>query len=97
MSVASYEVGDTVLLTGTFTTNGILVDPTTVTASVSAPDGTVTPFSYPATITKTGTGVYQVAWPVALVGNHQYQLHGAATGYARTVTRTFYARPTAFT
>jgi hypothetical protein len=97
VSISAYEIGDSVILTGTFTTSGTPVDPTTITAGVTEPDGVVTSFSYPATITKTGTGTYQVAWPVAKVGNHQYQFHGAATGYARTLTRTFIARPTAFT
>jgi hypothetical protein len=92
-----YEVGDTVICTATFTNAGVAIDPATVTFAVVQPDGTSTTYTYPANIARAAPGVYVALWPVAQVGNHSYQFHGAGPSFARTVTRTFLARATKFT
>jgi hypothetical protein len=60
--VNSYQVGDQIRLTATFTNSALAVaDPTTVTCQVKLRYiGTSTTYTYPATITKDSTGVYHV-------------------------------------
>lgn len=58
----AYVVGTTVELPVTFTitATGVLADPTTVTLRTVAPDGTVTPYTYPsANVIKDATGTYR--------------------------------------
>ena len=54
----SYHVGDELRATATFKNLALaLTDPTTVTISIEEPNGTLTPYTYPATVTKLSTGV----------------------------------------
>jgi hypothetical protein len=55
----SYHVGDELRATATFKNLAlVLTDPTTVTISIEEPDGTLTPYTYPATVDKLSTGVF---------------------------------------
>ena len=56
----SYEIGDTLRLTATFTDgDDAAADPTTITLEILAPDGTKTTLTYAAAdVTKSATGVY---------------------------------------
>ena len=55
----TYHLGTSVRLTGTFTdSSGAAADPTAVSVIVRDPSGNETTYTYGATITRTGTGVY---------------------------------------
>jgi hypothetical protein len=58
----AYTLGTQIRLSATFTdANAAAADPTTVTCEVQRrPDADGTVYSYPAQITKTGTGAYYV-------------------------------------
>lgn len=57
--MAAYDVGDSAVLTATFTVSGTNTDPTTVTLYVNDPSGNVSSYTYAGgTITKTATGIY---------------------------------------
>jgi hypothetical protein len=52
------DVGDSPTLSCVFKVNGTATDPTTVTAKVKKPDGTITTYSSP---TKDSTGNYHIS------------------------------------
>lgn len=52
----TYTVGDQAVLTATFASNGVLVDPTTVSVSVKKPNGTILNPSP----THVSTGIFQI-------------------------------------
>lgn len=77
--ISTFDIGALARLTGTYTDiNGALVDPTTASVSVKAPDGTVTT----ATPSKDSTGIYHYDFQTTLWGNHFYRFTGtgAAVG-----------------
>lgn len=80
MATKEYEVGDIILLTGTFTdATHTLVDPTTVTVKVSDPTGTITILTYAGgTVARQSLGVYTATFTAAKSGPHHYEF--ASTG-----------------
>ena len=79
-----YDIGDEIILTGTFTINGVLTNPTTATWRLKAPDGTTTT---PA-VTNPSTGVYKTTVTPTLVGRYTYRLEG--TGAATAAEEAFF-------
>jgi hypothetical protein len=77
----SIYVGDVVRLTGSFyNLAGALADPTTVTFNVTPKGAAKQTFTYAGgTVTKEGTGVYYIDFPVARSGVHQYRIAGTGT------------------
>lgn len=56
---SSYDIGDVVRLTGTFTVGGAATDPTTVALTVQDPSGNDGAYTYAGgTVTKSSTGIY---------------------------------------
>lgn len=76
----SYHVGDVAVLQGTFTNTGTgsLVDPTSITMAVRAPDGTKTTPSP----SKISTGVYQYNLPLTEPGVWRWRMVSTGTGQA---------------
>lgn len=76
----SYYVGDLVNLQGTFTdtTSGALVNPTTVTMAVKAPDGTQTT----PTPTNVSTGIYHYQQSATQAGVWTWKMVSTGTGQA---------------
>lgn len=81
----AYDTGTLVRLTATFTVNGVDTDPTTVTGSVRAPDGTSTPL----TVAKDSVGVYHADFTASVAGLHWYRFAGTGTVVAAE-EKTFY-------
>lgn len=76
-----YDIGDLVTLTGRFFSDAALTvpaDPTGITLSIRNPVGALTTATYPATITKTGTGVYTYSLTPNMAG--WYIINWAGTG-----------------
>ena len=74
-----YDIGDQVTLTGRFYSDADLTtpaDPTGITVSVRDPSLVVTTYTYPATVTKTSTGVYTYAYSPTLAGWHEVKWAG---------------------
>jgi hypothetical protein len=75
MNPNSYTVGTKVTMTGTFRdVSGALVDPTTVTAMVNLPDGSVVDIS--STLINVSVGVYTVTYVPTQAGGHDYRIQG---------------------
>ena len=78
--MASYDIGDVVRVTGTFTdADGVATDPTTVTGKYTDPSSNTTTDSSP---TNSATGVYYFDIEVDEAGSWKYRLEG------KTVTAT---------
>jgi len=92
-----YEVGTLIYLGAWFANGGVMVDPVSITGLLYEPDGTLSQFSYPATITRIDVGVYRFEWVARKTGDHAYQYHCSGNDFALTVTKDFYVRPTQFT
>ena len=73
----SYDKGDLVRLTATFTNSaGVATDPTTVTCRVKSPT-TTTVYTYnPGTVLKDSTGVYHLDVSASAVGQWYYRWEG---------------------
>lgn len=71
---ATYDIGDAPTVTATFSDeDGVLTNPTTVTAKLLAPDGTQTDL----TPANTGTGIYRAAVPtLTQAGTHRVKFFG---------------------
>lgn len=74
----TYTYGQKVRFTGSFVdAAGVATDPTTIVALAKPRFGTSTSYAFPATITKTGTGVYyfervldaEGIWDIRMVGD----------------------------
>jgi hypothetical protein len=76
----SYDKGDLVRLTATFTNSaGVATDPTVVLCRVKSPT-TTTIYTYnPGAIVKDATGVYYIDVSVSAVGQWWYRWEGAGT------------------
>jgi hypothetical protein len=83
--ISSYDVDDRVRLgnhssnpnTAPFTTvAGVPTDPTTVTLVVKEPDGTLTTYTYPATLSKESTGRFYTDITLDAAGLWSYRLTG---------------------
>lgn len=73
----TYDIGDRVRITGTFTnTAGVVADPTTITISVRRRNGPITTYTYPGTITKDSTGVFYADHDVTDEGVYDYRIVG---------------------
>lgn len=66
--LAEFDLNDTVTLRASFKVGTTLTDPTTVALSVTDPSGTVTPYSYPAAVTRDGLGAYSKALAASAAG-----------------------------
>lgn len=82
-SVATYHIGDLRRLTAAFSVGGVATDPTTLSFTMRAPDGTVTTYVYAsdAELVRDSAGAFHVDWPVAQAGRHSYRFAG--TGAAQ--------------
>ena len=73
----TYDIGDQVRITGTFTNvSGAAADPTGVTIYVRRRNGPVTTYIYPATITKSSTGVFYADYTITDEGVYDYRIVG---------------------
>jgi hypothetical protein len=93
-----YDIGDVVELEGRFTNaDGTGVDPTTVTVTLRAPDGTETTLTYNTDpeVTKPSTGVYRVTKLLTSAGRWYYRWQGTGVGAAAEFTE-FRVRETPF-
>lgn len=77
MRADPYDIGDTAVVTLTFTVDGVATDPTTASVDIVSPSGvpsTETP-------TKTDVGVYELALDCTEAGT--WRLFGKGTGAAK--------------
>lgn len=83
----SYQVGDLVRVTGTFTTAaGVATDPTAVFAEYKDPSGNTTELEYPAdaALVKDSTGVYHIDIDADEAGSWFYRFYSTGTGQANS-------------
>lgn len=73
----SYDKGDLVRLTATFTNSaGVATDPTAVTCQVKSPSATTTYTYNPGTVVKDSTGVYHLDVSASAAGQWWYRWEG---------------------
>jgi hypothetical protein len=79
----SYDIGDQVRVTGTFTVSGVATDPTAVTLVVNAA-GTSTTYTYGVgqTIVKDGVGVYHADLAINTAGVWAFRWAGTGAATA---------------
>ncbi len=78
---STYDIGDYVRISSTFTQGGTVLDPTTVTLVLRAPDATSTTYTYAgATIIRESQGVYHVDVSVTAAGTYRYRWTTTGTG-----------------
>lgn len=85
MSSEKYDIGDTVILTASFTDrDGTAVAPTGVTCLVKQPDGTVEDYIFgtDAEITNPAVGEYETAVPITQAGKHLFRYEGTGSNNA---------------
>lgn len=85
--MASYDLGDVVRQTGTFTNSGgTAADPGTVSFSYTDPSGSATSYTYPTDVqlVKQTTGVYYTDIPANLEGIYRWRWLSVGTGAAST-------------
>lgn len=85
--MASYDLGDVIRETGTFTNAaGTATDPATVTFSFTDPAGTTTTYTYltDAQLVKSATGVYYVDITASLEGIYRWRWLSTGSGAAST-------------
>lgn len=95
MTINSYDVGDLIRCTGTFTNAaGTAVDPTTVTFKVEDASGDVTSYVYDTDpeVVRDGTGVYHVDVSIDEAGRWQFRWESTGTGQAAGESE-FWIRP----
>lgn len=80
----SYDVGDLVKLTATFTTAGVAADPTAVSVKYKNPAGTTTTKVYgtDVEVVKSSTGIYYIYVSAATEGRWYYRWYSTGTGQA---------------
>mgnify|MGYP003347994239 FL=1 len=80
----SYDRGDLVRLTATFTVSGVATDPSGVVLYVRQPSGTLTTLTYgvDAAIVKVSTGIYRYDYNAATAGPVSYRWAGASPAQA---------------
>jgi hypothetical protein len=76
--VASFDIGDDVVLTAVFTVAGTNTDPTAATCTVIDPAGTETAV----VLTRQSTGVYTGTFSPVVDGDHWYRTVGTGTAKA---------------
>lgn len=83
MAINTYDIGDLVRVTGTFTdAAGAAVDPTTVVLKVKDPLGAIATYIYgtDAALVKSATGVYYADLSVAMPGSYWARFAATGTG-----------------
>lgn len=79
--MATYDKGDSVRVTATFTSDDVATDPTDnqddITVTWRQPDGTDTSYTGTATITRTGAGVYYRDFTLNQIGTHVIRFTGS--------------------
>ncbi len=92
MTTSVYDPAQGVKLSAAFTLGGVATDPSTVSLTYRAPDGTETVLTYAgATITKDSTGNYHVVLTPAEAGSYPYLWEGTGTDQA-TISGSFFVR-----
>jgi hypothetical protein len=78
---STYDKGDLLRLTGTFTNaSGTATDPTTITLKIKAPGTALATYTYALSqVTKSSTGVYYKDISLATVGRWFYRWEGTGT------------------
>ena len=77
MATNTYDIGDVVRMTGTFTVSSVATDPTTVTLKVKNPAATVSTYTYALSqVTKSATGVYYKDTTIDTAGTWMYEWTG---------------------
>lgn len=76
--MSTYDIGDTLRLSATFTLNSTNTAPTAIYLYYQAPGSTTVEYSYGGgtVSTGTGTGVYQKDITIATAGTHHYRWQG---------------------
>lgn len=95
MTINTYDLGDLVKVTGTFTdTAGTALDPSTVSFTYKDPAGTSTTLVYgdDDAVVKSSTGVYYVNINANIAGHWFWRWHSAGTGQAADNGQ-FYVEP----
>ena len=82
-------------LSNTFSVAGVATDPTAVSLAVTDPTGTTTPYTYPATITKTATGAYTKDVACSIAGTWTAVWTGTGTASDLPQPMTWEVFPTA--
>lgn len=73
----TYDVGDLVRVTGTFTVGSVATDPTTVTLKVKDPSGNLDTYTYALSqVTKSSTGIYYKDLSIDEAGVWRYRFVG---------------------
>lgn len=81
--MTTYDRGDLVRLTATFTVSGVATDPGAVTLYLRAPDGTLSTLTYAGgAITKVATGVYRYDYNASAAGDVSYRWAGTSPAQA---------------
>jgi len=80
----SYDRGDLVRITATFTVGGVATDPAAVYLYLRAPDGTLTTLQYgvDGSVVKTSTGVYRYDYSATTRGDVYYRWSGTGAAQA---------------
>jgi hypothetical protein len=95
--MANYDIGDLVRLTGTFTVQDVLTDPSTITLRIKDPAGVEIEFTYAGGgIVRDGVGVYHYDAEIDLSGFWTYRWEGGGAVVTAGEKR-LYVRTTAFT
>jgi hypothetical protein len=88
----TYQVGDRIVLRGTFTASDVPTNPTAVTLSIQAPDGTITS---PAP-TNVSAGLYEYDLDVDQSGAWRYRFAGTGAVVAASRDAVLIVSPTVF-
>lgn len=76
----TYEIGDTIRLTGTFTLSSVNTDPTTITLKVQDPSGNEDTYTYALSqVAKSATGIYYKDITLDEKGVWHYRFVGTGT------------------
>lgn len=93
MAISSYDVGDLVQLTASFSVGGVATDPTSVVCTIISPLSVVTTLA----TTQDSTGNYHAQFDLtgAVAGIWTYRWEGTGAAQAAEEAR-FYVRESAF-
>lgn len=93
----TYDIGDAVRCSITFAVSGTATDPTTVTARVKTPTGTINSYVYgvDSALVKDGIGTYHLDVYPNVAGTWAYRFEGTGAAWSATET-TFNVRGSAF-
>lgn len=77
-----FHPGSAATMTCSFYVGTALTDPTTITLKVMSPDGTVTTYTHPATITRVSTGIYTKDVTLTVEGSWWWRWEGTGSAQA---------------